>query len=112
MAQNYSEAGLQIPLTAPAGGVTSGIAVLIGTLLVVPLITVAAGLPFSAATRGVWSLPKAVTMAFTEGQALYWDNAAKVVTSVVAGNTPVGFCVTLGGNQIADATASVLLSYA
>lgn len=111
MATNLIESGFQPVFTAPAGGVVSGQAYLIGTLLVVALSTVAAGLPFACNVRGVWALPKAA-VAMTEGAALFWDNTAKNATTVATANTPIGFCATLGGNLATDTIASVLLTYA
>lgn len=73
MASNYKQPGDVIGFTAPAGGVTSGTAYLIGSLLVVALVSAAEGAEFQGATGGVWSLPKTAAQAWTEGQKIYWN---------------------------------------
>jgi len=72
---NFLKTGKIVTYTAPAGGVVSGTAYLIGSLLVVATNTVAQGLPFEGATFGIFTLPKAAGAAWTEGQLLYWDSA-------------------------------------
>lgn len=71
--------------TAPTGGVTTGVPVLIGAAFVVPLVTSAVGLPFAGKMNGVWVFNKTSAQAWTEGQRLYWDatNARADSTSTV-----------------------------
>lgn len=57
MAKNYVQDGSAIALIAPAGGITSGQILAIDQLVVVALVTAAAGEEFSARTDGVWSVP-------------------------------------------------------
>lgn len=76
MASNLNEPGNVQEFTAPGGGVTSGTPVLIGSLVVVPLVSAAAGVRFNGALAGTWTLPKATGAAWTEGQVLYFDSAA------------------------------------
>lgn len=57
MAKNYVQDGEQFTLIAPAGGVVSGAAYVIGTLAVVSHDNAAAGLPFTAGAEGGYSLP-------------------------------------------------------
>lgn len=73
MASNYKQPGDVMPFTAPSGGVTSGVAYLIGALLVVALADAAEGAEFQGATSGVWSLPKTSAQVWTEGQKIYWN---------------------------------------
>jgi predicted RecA/RadA family phage recombinase len=87
---NFLKPGHTLTFTAPSGGVVSGAPVLIGKLLVVPTNTVAQTLPFEGMVDGVFSVSKADNQAWTEGQNVYWDDSAKVFTTVSAGNTRAG----------------------
>lgn len=88
--KNKVKRGDSLTRTAPAGGVISGNAYLIGAQLIVAASTVAATWPFEGEARGVFTLPKATGSAWTEGQLLYWDNTAKNVTTVSTSNTRIG----------------------
>jgi predicted RecA/RadA family phage recombinase len=87
MALNFIKPGKICTFTAPGGGVVSGTPVLIGTLVVVPLTTVAAGLPFEGDVEGIWLLPKIAGVAWTEGALLYFDTAANNFGTVVSATT-------------------------
>lgn len=87
---NYIQDGETITLTAPAGGVISGTAYKIGQILAVAVSTIAATLPFEGKVTGVFTLPKTSGTAWSEGDLLYWDDTAKEVCTVVAGNFLVG----------------------
>jgi predicted RecA/RadA family phage recombinase len=106
---NYIKPGRVITCTAPTGGVVSGSAYLIGTLLVVSQTTVAQGLPFEGLCEGVVLLPKAAGQAWTEGALVYWDNTAKNLSTLATGNTRVG-CAVYPGAASADTTGTVKLS--
>jgi len=108
--QNFIKPGVVMTYTAPAGGVVSGSAYLIGQLLVVATNTVAATLQFEGDTEGVYSLPKATGIAWTEGMLLYWDNTAKNLTNVTTSNTRVGVAAAVGGALSGDTTGLVRLS--
>jgi len=97
-----------IPFTAPAGGVVSGVPVLIGAILVVPLHSANAGEQFTGMHSHVFSLPKAAG-AIAEGAIVYWDNAAKNVTTTVGSNTRIGFAG-FGGAASGDANCPVVLN--
>lgn len=104
MAKNYRSDGTAVTLTAPAGGVASGAGVLIGALFGVAGDTVAEGELFALGVSGVYELPKAAG-ALTSGARAYWDAAAKNITTVAAGNYPVGVALADNG----DGTALVRL---
>lgn len=87
MATNYIQPGDTMEYTAPAGGVTKGVGVMIGAQLVIAIDTAAAGAAFRGKAVGVWSHAKAASQAWTEGQAVYWDNTNKVFSNVAT----VGF---------------------
>jgi predicted RecA/RadA family phage recombinase len=107
--KNYIQDGKTITLTAPAGGVVSGVGVLIGALFVVPLFSAGVSESFEARTTGVVQLPKA-SGAVTEGAKLYWDNTAKNVTTTATANTFIGYAA--GAQASGDATVNVLLRQA
>jgi predicted RecA/RadA family phage recombinase len=86
----YVEPGEVLEFTAPSGGVVSGGAYLIGSLLVVAAVDAAQTVKFNGASKGVFDLPKVEDEAWSELLKLYWDNSAKKVTSVSSGNTLVG----------------------
>lgn len=71
---NYIQPGDVLECTAPVGGVTTGVPVLIGSLLVIPATTVAATYKFSGQIVGVFTLAKTSAQAWTEGQKIYWDD--------------------------------------
>jgi len=76
MATNFIQPGDVLDLTAPSGGVTAGVAVLIGSLVVVPTATVAQTLQFEGQITGVFTLAKATGATWSEGQVLYFDSSA------------------------------------
>jgi predicted RecA/RadA family phage recombinase len=84
--------GDTLTLTAPAGGVTSGVPVLIGAgIFGVPVTDAVAGDSFALKTSGVYAdASKAAGAAWAEGDYLYWDNTAKNFTKTSASNTRVG----------------------
>lgn len=106
---NFVQPGKVVTLTAPTGGVVSGTAYLIGSLVVVAAITAAQTLPFEGMTRGVFTLPKITGVAWTEGQLLYWDSATSNVGTVVGATTRrIGTAVAAAASGAT--TGSVLLN--
>lgn len=90
--KNFIKDGVNITLTAPYAR-TSGQGMLVGAMFGVCTGDVANGAVVEAVTWGVFDLTKAAGQAWTQGQALYWDDAAKNVTNVAAGNTKIGVAV-------------------
>jgi predicted RecA/RadA family phage recombinase len=72
---NYKQGGGVLTLTAPSGGVVSGTAYLIGTLVVIATETVAQTLPFAALAVGVVDVPKVADEPWTEGMKVYFDES-------------------------------------
>ena len=70
--KNFSQPGAAVEYTAPEGGVTSGLPVQIGQLVVIPAITLTEG-RFVGALCGVFSGPKADSEAWDEGEVVYWS---------------------------------------
>ena len=97
---NYVKKGDTVTRTAPSGGVVSGTAYLIGSLLVVAQTTKAQGESFEGLAVGVVTLPKATGEAWTEGAKLYWDNNAGNVTTTSSGNSLIG-CADAGADSSA-----------
>lgn len=105
---NYIKPGRTMTFTAPGGGVVSGTAYMIGSLLVVAAATVAAGLPFEGMVEGVFTLPKATGTAWTEGALLYWDTGtSNLVTAPGVAARRVGCVATAAASG--DATGQVRL---
>ena len=87
--KNYVQDGKTITFT-PTVVVTSGGALLIGALLAVALANIPANTPGEFITEGVVELPKANTAAIGQGDGVYWDDTAKVITATATDNTRVG----------------------
>lgn len=104
--QNYICTGERIDLTAPVGGLVAGQPYVLGTKVVIIVAGGLAGELVSAATEGVFEIPKAVGV-IAIGVALYWDDTAKVITTVAVGNTKIGYAFRASAN--ADATGFVTL---
>lgn len=68
---------------------TSGQGFLDGTEFAVASNVAAIGAAVVGVTTGVFTLPKAA-VAITRKTKAYWDNAARLVTNVSAGNTQIG----------------------
>ena len=83
---NFIQPGTTITTPAPAGGVESGQAFLVGGLLVVSGVKAAEGVQIDAAAEGVFRLP-CVTTAIAQGVDLYWDNTNKRLTTTATDNT-------------------------
>lgn len=99
MATNFVYEGERLELTAPTGGVTTGVGVLIGTRFVVALVTAVAGAKFNGAAEGVWDLAKVSAQAWGEGDKIYWDQANGRCTNVpTAGLRLIGVCVLAAAN--------------
>lgn len=106
--ENFDSPGEVLHLTAPAGspgGVVSGEPVLIGSLLVIPSQTKAAGETFEGVAEGAFLGEKPETEVWTEGQIVRWDDTAKVFTEVTG--SPVNPIV---GSALGAARAAVELS--
>jgi predicted RecA/RadA family phage recombinase len=107
MATNFLMEGEVVPLVAPAGGVVSGLGYLIGAAFVVALGSAAVGATFQGKRRGVFRFPKAGAVNWVQGAKVYWDNTARNITNVSAGNTFVGHSMEARVNG--DTTVAVIL---
>lgn len=110
MGTSFIQPGETLVFTAPTGGVTKGVPVLIGALVVIPLETVAQTLPFQAAISGVHSVPKVGSQAWAEGAVVYLDNTAHNFTTVTTSNTRAGCAVEAVGSGAGETTGKVRLN--
>jgi predicted RecA/RadA family phage recombinase len=108
MARTFIQPGDTITLIAPRA-LNPGDGVLVGALFGIALSTAASGANIETRTRGVWDVAKAAG-AVTQGQKLYWDNAAFNVTTTAGGNTIIGVATQAAASG--DATARVKLNEA
>jgi predicted RecA/RadA family phage recombinase len=107
--KNFIQPGHIVTAVAPAGGVTSGAGVLVGTLFGVAATTQDAGAEVELAVEGVFELPKVAAQAWATAFApIYWDNAAKNCTTTSAGNTKIGLNMKAQGS--ADTVARIRLN--
>lgn len=109
--QNFKQPGKTMTFTAPTGGVVSGRAYLIGSLLVVACATAAEGAEFEGQVEGVFSLPKAGSQAWTEGQKVYWDDSSnKCCTNVATAGQLIGVAAEAVGSGSGATTGIVRLN--
>ena len=87
--KNFVMEGKTITLTAPYA-VTSGQALQVGSAVGVASNDAAISADVEAVLEGVFTLTKATGTAWTQGNILYWDNAARNVTTVVSTNKCIG----------------------
>ncbi|TIS46186.1 DUF2190 family protein [Mesorhizobium sp.] len=107
MAKNFIQPGHVI--TIPAAAVTvSGDVVIAGSIIGIAAGAAAIGDPLDLELEGVWELPKVSALAIALGAKVYWDAAAKLVTTTSAGNTLLGVAVAAAANP--SATARVRLN--
>lgn len=98
MSLNQVQKGCNITVTAPTGGTTSGVGVLIGNLFGVASNTVAVGVSTEIVTEGVFDLAKTSALAIAVGDLVYWDNTNKRVFKTASGNKLVGIATTAAAN--------------
>jgi predicted RecA/RadA family phage recombinase len=105
--KNYVQPGNIIDLTAPAGGIASGHAALFGALFGVATTAAEAGARVAVSVEGVFNLPKAAGVSFTEGQKAYWNDTDKNVTPTASGNTLIGHAVEVAATGVTDINVRV-----
>jgi predicted RecA/RadA family phage recombinase len=85
-----------LDVTAPSGGTTSGLGVLIGSLFGVAVLTGLQGDVVPVHTTGVFDHIKEGAgsgQAFAAGDPVYWDDTNKRMTKTTTSNTKVGYAV-------------------
>lgn len=96
--KNYLGSGDVVQMTAPSGGVISGTPVVILSAFVIPQATVAETLPFAGLVEGLVNLPKGSTVVFSEGEAVFWDDATKLCKESATGYFKIGYATKAAGN--------------
>jgi predicted RecA/RadA family phage recombinase len=104
--KNYVQDGNVITLIAPYT-VTSGQGLLVGSVFGVATFDALNGATVEAAVEGVLDIAKAAG-AVTQGALMYWDNAAKLCTTVSTSNKLIG--VATQAQASGDATCRVRLN--
>lgn len=110
MATNFIQPGDIMEYTAPSGGTTAGVGVLIGNLVVIALDTAAEGDKFRGATSGVWSHVKPGSQSWSEGAIVYWDNSGKKFTTTSTSNYRAGVAAAAVGSGSGETTGLVRLN--
>lgn len=95
--KNYIQDGDTVTVTAPYA-LASGDGCLVGTLFGVAANAAASGADAEILTEGVFELAKVSAQAWTQGAAIYWDNAAKNCTTVTTSNTLIGKALVAAAN--------------
>ena len=70
--------------------VASGTPFKVGSLVAVAVTTAANAATVEGMLEGVFNLPKVSAQAWAVGDKIYWDDTAKLMTTVASGNTLVG----------------------
>ncbi|OYD80115.1 DUF2190 family protein [Azospirillum brasilense] len=105
--KNYIQAGHSLPVPAPYV-VASGAGVLVGSLFGIAAAPAEAGETVQLATVGVFEIAKVSSEAWSLGDLVYWDDAAKAATKTAAGNKCIGVVVASAGGS--SATGRVRLN--
>ncbi len=87
--RGYIQPGNTITLPAPYA-VASGDGLLVGAIFGIATGSAALNAEVETLTEGVVELRKAPSQAWTVGARIYWDNAARLATTVIASNTLIG----------------------
>lgn len=87
--RGYIQPGNTITLPAPYA-VASGDGLLVGAIFGIATGSAALNAEVETLTEGVVELRKAPSQAWAVGARIYWDNAARLATTVVASNTLIG----------------------
>ena len=98
--KTFIQNGHVITATAPAGGIASGVALIVGSIFGIAAYSAAEGDPLELATTGVYKLPKASAAVLAVGARVAWDNTAKQVNTPGAGRFPIGIATEAAGNGV------------
>ncbi len=107
--KNFVQPGETVTVTAPYA-VNSGQGVLVGNLFGVASANALISTDVEIQTTGVFDLAKAASQAWTVGALIYWDNVARVCTTVVGSNVLIGKALLAVGSGAGETTGRVRLS--
>ena len=107
--RTFVQPGESVEFTAPSGGVVSGVGVQIGQFFVIATVTAAEGARFNGLCEGVVTHAKPGSQAWAEGAAIFWDEGAKLMTTVSAGNLQIGVAAAAVGSGVSETTGTVRL---
>lgn len=105
--KTYVQDGNVLSLTAPYT-VAAGAGFLVGSLFAVATSAAASGAAVEGLATGVVDLAKVSAQAWTVGQRIYWDDTAKLTTTVSSANTLIGVATAVAANP--SATGRVRLN--
>lgn len=89
--KTYIAPGKSITATAPSGGITAGVGLLVGARLFgVAQHDAAQGAAVELLREGIVTMAKTSALAITRGDLLYWDATNKVVNKTTSGQIAVG----------------------
>lgn len=103
--KNYVQDGIALDLIAPSGGVVSGLAYKIGSIIALAAVDAAEGETFAGYVEGVYDVvaaTHATDQAWTEGLLIYWDDTAKAFTITATSNTKAGVAVAAKASTAAE----------
>jgi predicted RecA/RadA family phage recombinase len=92
--KNWIQNGAQLTIAAAPYAVTAGQGLQMGGVFGVAVGSAAVSAEVEISTSGVYALTKQAAQAWTQGQALYWDNAGRQVTTTVGTNKLIGYAAT------------------
>lgn len=98
--KNFIQRGEVVTLAAPYD-VASGAGLLVGSVFGVATSGALSGATVEVALCGVYELAKTSAQAWTVGAKIYWDDTAKVCTTVNTSNTLIGVAVAAAANPSA-----------
>jgi predicted RecA/RadA family phage recombinase len=107
--RNFVQPGKTITVPAPYD-VSSGDPVLVGAIFGVASHDALSGEDLELVREGVFDLKKAASQAWTSGAKVYFDAAAKGLTSTATSNTLVGAAAKAVGSGAGETIGRVLLS--
>jgi predicted RecA/RadA family phage recombinase len=107
--RGYIQPGKTITLPAPYA-VASGDGLLVGAIFGIATGSAALSAEVEALTEGVVELRKAPSQAWALGIRVYWDNAARLATTVVASNTLIGAAIEPVAGGVNDTIGRVRLN--
>ncbi len=99
--KNFIHNGSSITVAAPAGGVTSGSGVIVGSLFGVAATTATEGEALTIATVGVYELPKPTTTSFASCSVVSFNVATRQCAAPGSGKYPIGVATEAADNGAA-----------